>query len=76
LSFIISIDVEGSRIQKMEIGVGLIGEELVRSVFPTKDLNKIIFPFASIWNVLQNESILDLSLDLKCWTSQSKYSQT
>jgi hypothetical protein len=75
LSFIISIDVEGSRIQKLEIGVGLIGEELVkvpiiRGVFPTKYLSKIIFPFASIWNVLQNESILDLSLDLECWTSQ------
>jgi hypothetical protein len=54
LSFIISIDVEGSRIQKMEIGVGLIGEELVkvsiiRGVFPTKDLSKIIFPFASMY---------------------------
>jgi hypothetical protein len=55
----------------MEIGAGLIGEELVkvhiiRGVFPTKDLIKIIFPFASIWNVLQNESLLDLSLDLEC----------
>jgi hypothetical protein len=30
LSFIISIDVEGSRIQKLEIGVGLIGEEHVK----------------------------------------------
>jgi hypothetical protein len=73
LSFIISIDVEGSKIQKLEIGVGLIGEELVpiiRGVFPTKYLSKIIFRFASIWNVLQNESILDLSLDSECWTSQ------
>ncbi len=75
MSFIISIDVEGSRIQKMEIGVGLIREELVkvpiiRGVFPTKDLSKIIFPFARIWNVLQNESILNLFLDLESWTSQ------
>jgi hypothetical protein len=70
LSFIISIDVEGSRIQKMEIVVGLIGEELevpiIIGVFLTKDLSKIISPFANIWNVLQNESILDLSLDLEC----------
>jgi hypothetical protein len=43
---------------------------IIRGVFPTKDLNKIISPFVSIWNVLQNESVLDLFLDLECWTSQ------
>ncbi len=38
----------------MEIGVGLIREEfvevpIIRGVFPTKDLSKIIFPFASMY---------------------------